>query len=201
MLFLYENMCNEEDIVSRMYEWSGDKYEKLYYKNCPILPHSHVDAKYVIANGIVPSNTKFYGIVREPLERVLSLYLYRIRDGAYGRVLPSPEHFQSLFNDGIFIDTPQQIQAQSTFLTDTGIYWLYENVENHLKELCVSNNITVTSPLQLLNKSPGNTKKLINHFYTEDLISKIKRAYDKDFILYEKLKKQYPLENANVFIK
>lgn len=187
MHFIYHNMCEDEDVVSRMYEWNDDHIEKLYYKNCPKLPHSHVDAKYVVENDIVPSDAHFIGVIREPIERFLSLYLYRIRDGEYGPILPTPKHFQSLFDGGVFRDTPQQIQKQSTFLPENGEYWLYEDVEYHLHELCNRYNVEVKHPLQRLNKSPGETKKLIKHFFTEQLIESIRQEYAEDFELYERL--------------
>lgn len=191
MLFLYENMCTEEDMISRMFEWDNTKYKKIYYKNCPMLPHSHIDSNYLITNSIVKSDASFYGVVREPLERTLSLYLYRIRDGVYGNIPPSPEHFQSLFVNGVFQDTPQQMQAQSTFLPDTGTYWLYDNVETNLKDLCYNYGIDIKSSLKILNKSPGDTKKLIKYFYSSTLIDKVQTAYMQDFLLYEKLKNNH----------
>ena len=181
-------MCEDEDVVSRMYEWNDDKIEKLYYKNCPVLPHSHIDSKYVVEQGIVPESAHFIGVIREPLERVLSLYLYRIRDGQYGPILPSPKHFQSQFVDGVFNDTPQQTQPQHTFLPSNGEFWLYENINDHLIDLCSRYGIEVKEPLLRLNKSPGDTKQLIKHFFTPELIESIRHKYAEDFELYERLK-------------
>lgn len=188
MYFLYKNVCREEDVVSRMYEWQDNQHTKFYYKNCPVLPHSHVDSAYLINNNIVPASADFYGVLREPLEKLLSLYLYRLRTGDYGRQAPSPEHFASLFTDGIFRDTPQQIQPQHTFLPADGTFWLYDNIENHLTDFCNKHDIKITTPIEVLNKSPGNTKTLIKYFYTNDLIDKIKSKYIKDFDLYAKIK-------------
>ena len=150
MHFIYHNMCEDEDVVSRMYEWNDDKIEKLYYKNCPVL--------------------------------------YRIRDGQYGPILPSPKHFQSQFVDGVFNDTPQQTQPQHTFLPSNGEFWLYENINDHLLDLCSRYSVEVKEPLLRLNKSPGDTKQLIKHFFTPELIESIQHKYAEDFELYERLK-------------
>jgi hypothetical protein len=188
MLFLYDNVWHKEDTISRMYRWNEHEYDKTYHENCPVLPNAHVDAKYVIDNGIVPATAQFYGIIREPLERCLSLYLYRIRDGRYGKILPSPEHFQSLFKYGVLQDTPQQMQIQSTFLNETGKYWLYEDIEKQLTDFCAQHNIKISVPLQLLNKSPGDTKRLVPIFFSNKVLTEFKIAYQKDFELYEKVK-------------
>lgn len=190
MHFIYNNMCEDEDVISRMYEWNEDKIEKIYYKNCPILPHSHVDAKYVIEEGIVPSSAHFIGVVREPLERVLSLYLHRIRDGKYGPILPTPNHFQSQFVDGVLLDKPQQNQPQHTFLPENGEFFLYDNLQHHLTDLCNRYGLEAKDPLIRLNKSPGNTKQLIAHFFTPELIESIRHKYAKDFELYERLRSE-----------
>ena len=191
MHFIYHNMCEDEDVVSRMYEWNDDKIEKLYYKNCPVLPHSHIDSKYVVEQGIVPESAHFIGVIREPLERVLSLYLYRIRDGQYGPILPSPKHFRSQFADGVFNDTPQQTQPQHTFLPSNGEFWLYENINDHLLDLCSRYGVEVKEPLLRLNKSPGDTKQLIKHFFTPELIESIQHKYAEDFELYKRLSYDY----------
>ena len=188
MHFIYHNMCEDEDVVSRMYEWNAEHIEKIYYKNCPVLPHSHVDYKYVVEQGIVPASAHFVGVIREPLERVLSLYLHRIRDNKYGMVLPSPKHFESQFIDGVFQDKPQQSQPQHTFLPENGEYMLYDTIEEQLVSLCNRYEIEVKEPLIRLNKSPGHTKELVKHFFSPELISSIQRKYAEDFELYYRLK-------------
>lgn len=187
--FLYENVCYEEDIISKLLIWTGTEYARIYHKNSPPLPHSHVDSSYVIEHNIVPETAHFIGVIREPLERQLSLYLYRIRDAKYEVRLPSPEHFRSLFIDGMLKDKTQQMQPQSTFINKelSHTYWLFDTVDKHLTDFCITNNIEIKSPLQVMNRSPGNTKKLVDIFYTEELKNQVREAYEEDFILYNKV--------------
>lgn len=195
MHFLYENLCDENDVVSRMYEWNDDVVEKKYHLNCPVLPHSHIDARYAIENEIVPKTAAFIGTIRDPIEKQLSLYLYRMTQGRYGSMKPSPEHFRSLMKYGSVMDKPQQMQSQSSFLEyekDTKkVWWLYDNIENHTRELCEQLNVEIRQPLLTLNKSPGDTKKLIDVFYTQSIKDEVKEKYAEDWKIYEELKEKH----------
>lgn len=190
--FLYENVCTEDDIISKIVKLDSNSNSYVKIRNVAV-PHTHVDSTYVIEHNIVPSDAHFICVIREPLERQLSLYLYRIRDGIYPVRIPSPEHFRSLFIDGRLKDSTQQMQPQSTFINKqlSHTYWLYDNVEKHLIDFCVTNNIEITSPLQVMNRSPGNTKKLVDIFYTEELKNQVREAYEEDFILYNKVLNTY----------
>jgi hypothetical protein len=196
MTFLYNNVCDtREDIASRAFEWDDTKYEKVYYLNCPVLPHSHVDATYVIDNNIVPSTATFKGVVRQTYERQLSLYFYRIRNGIYGHKKPSVAEFRSKIIDGVFQDKPQQMQTQTSFLAYKGNvlgdYWLFDNINKHLYDFCESYSIPVKTSLNTINKSPGNKKELVEIFYTPELKAQVKAKYYEDFELYERLKDLY----------
>lgn len=193
MTFLYNNICDPaEDIVSRAFEWDNDIYNKLFCLNCPTLPHSHVDVTYVIDNAIVPSSAIFKGVVRQPYERQLSLYFYRIRGGVYGHKKPSIAEFRSKIIDGVLQDHPQQMQTQSSFLKHKNItigdYWLCDNIQQQLYDFCETHSIPIKVPLSCINKSPGNKKQLIDIFYTAELKAQVKNRYYEDFQLYERLK-------------
>jgi hypothetical protein len=193
MTFLYNNVCDvREDVISRAFEWDDTHYEKVYHVNCPILPHSHVDATYVIDNNIVPSNAIFKGVVRHPFERQLSLYFYRIRTGIYGHKKPSIQEFRSKIIEGVLQDKPQQMQSQSSFLQykgkTVGDYWLCDNIDKHLYDFCELQSIPIKVPLKNINVSPGNKKELVDIFYTPELKTQVRNKYYEDFELYERLK-------------
>ena len=191
--FLYENVCTEEDVLSKIFTWTGTEYARIYHKNSPPLPHSHVDSTYVIEHNIVPKDAHFIGVIRNPFHRQLSLYLHRIRDSRYPVKIPSPKHFRSLIVNGVFQDKPQQAQPQTSFITKDlkHTYWLHDNLEQHLLDFCKSHDIEVKSPLRVINKSPGDTAKLIDVFYDDSLKEEVYQAYKEDFELYYSLLEKY----------
>ena len=196
MSFLYNNACNPaEDVVSRAFEWEDEIFNKIYHLNCPALPHSHVDASYVVQTNIVPITATFTGVIRNPFEKQLSLYLYRTRNRNYGSIKPSIEDFRSRFIDGVLQDKPQHMQSQLSFLKVNnklvGSFWLFERVEQHLLDFCEEHSIDVTTPMKLLNKSPGNKKDLVEIFYDAKLKSAVLEAYKEDFEEYDRLKDFY----------
>ena len=187
--FLYNNVCTEEDTFSRISKVFGIGKSV----NGPDLANSHADATYLINNDIVPASASFLGVIREPLERQLSLYLFRIRDGNYGLQKPSPEHFRSLLINGILPDSPQQMQSQSSFIPSNlkRTFWLCDRLDYHLQDFCLEHNIITEKPLQILNKSPGNTKKLVNVFYNAYTKKQVEHTYYDDFQLYYSLVDYY----------
>lgn len=196
MSFLYYNACNiKEDVISRAFEYENNIQKQLYFINCPVLPHSHVDATYVIDNNIVPRTASFNGVIRNPYERQLSLYFYRMRNRNYGETKPSVDDFRSKFIAGILQDKPQQMQSQISFLKYKnkilGNYWLFENINNHLHALCEAWDIPIIYPIKNINMSPGNKKELIDIFYTSKLKQAVLEHYREDFAKYEELKDIY----------
>lgn len=194
MHYLYQNACDpaEDMITQGITEYPA----RISFINCPRLEHSHVDAQFVIDRLKVPLDTKFVGVIRNPLEKQLSLYLFRIVNNVYGNVKPSPEHFRSLLNDGELKDDASfQTQHQHTFLQYNGQaigeWWLYENIGNHLSTFLNEYNIVETIPMQKLNASPGNKKDLINIFYDTDSKSRAIKAFAKDIELYESIKEKW----------
>lgn len=199
-LFLYKNFYNHsEDLISKIPEIKDyglyDQFqlqpnEKWNFES------SHVTAKELIEADLVPSSAAFIGVIRNPLERFLSLYTYYIKKGRYYTcTVPSPEHFQTLFDKGVFKTyTSYHVRPQYEFLeynNQTGSWWLYDNLEDHIKLFCDEHALKIKYDLTHINKSPGNKKKLIKHFYTKELILDIEKMYEKDFELYDQLEKQY----------
>jgi len=180
-------------VLSKIFTWTGSEYVKIYNKNSPKLPHANVDSTYVIEHGIVPSNAHFIGVIRNPLHRQLSLYLHKVRDGFYSVKLPTPKHFKSLIVNGVFQDKPQQAQPQCSFISKDlhHTYWLHDNLENHLLDFCKDNGIEVKSPLRVINKFPGDTSRLVDVFYDEQLKQDVYKAYKEDFELYYSLVDKY----------
>jgi hypothetical protein len=191
--FLYENACSEEDVLSKIFTWTGSDYVKIYNKNSPRLPHANVDSDYVIKHNIVPRDAHFIGVIRNPLERQLSLYLQRIVEGKYSVKTPSPKHFKTLVINGIFQDKEPQGLPQCSFISKDlkHTYWLHDCIEKHLLDFCSNNSIPIKSELRVISRSPGNTKELIKVFYDDELLKQVQDMYKEDFALYNSLLDKY----------
>jgi hypothetical protein len=195
MHYLYQNVCDQkEDIITHGFT---EYPERISFINCPRLDHSHVDVQFAIDELKIPIDSKFVGVIRNPLEKQLSLYMFRILKNIYG-VKPSPEHFRSMLDNGELIDNrPWQTQHQHTFLeyngNGIGEWWLYDKIDDHLSEFMKEHDITERVSLQKLNASPGTKKDLINVFYDADTKMQAAKAFAKDIEIYEKVKKRWKL--------
>lgn len=211
MEFLYHNIVNsKEDIVSYIKDWDT---KKLIVRdlNFQQFPHSHVDVQYIIDNNVVPKTANFFGIIRNPLEKFLSYYIYYNRQASKNSryACPTREEFKKWFSsDGKFITPKGTItnhnisenrdhhsQRQVDFLKYNGEiigeFWLYDNLNNHISDLCNRLQIRPTFQLPHTNKSMWNKKDLIDGWYNHHMIKNIKEYYKEDFDMYYDLKKNY----------
>ncbi len=190
MHYLYNNACDpSEDIITH---GITEYPQRVSFINCPVLEHSHVDVTFAINQLNVPRDANFVGVIRHPLEKQLSLYLFRIVKGVY-QEKPSPEHFRSLLVDGELSDHRYwQKQHQHTFLEyeneTIGEWWLYEHIEDHLKLFMEQHELIEKIPMQKLNVSPGSKKDLIDVFYDADSKLQAIKAFEKDLELYERVR-------------
>ena len=192
MHFMQANAGCEEDVFSRVFKLEGNILSKGYGQNFPSTHNSHCDASYAIDHGLVPQTAKFVGVVRDPFDRQLSLYLYRMKDQT--TIKPSPEHFKHSTINGILQDLPHHMQLQSSYLSySTDIdheFWLFENVHNHVANWCKEYNITPIKPLTDLSRFSVDTLSLIDTYYDDELRSQVAEAWAPDIELYNKLKSQ-----------
>lgn len=200
MHYLYQNVCDPtEDIISH---GITEYPERISFINCPPLEHSHVDINFVLNNVLVPANASFTGVLRNPLERQISLYMFRIyRGGYFNSKVPSPEHFRSILYRGELQDYRYwQTQHQNTFLDSTEAtdkeWWVYDNIEDYLSYFMRKYNLTEKVPLEKLNASPGNKKDLIPIFYDDKTKTQAMAAFEKDIDLYEKAKSEWILKKT-----
>jgi hypothetical protein len=140
---------------------------------------------YEIENIItLPSSVNIVAIIREPFERLLSLYLYRIKQQRYNTRFPSPEDFRKRVKEGngTLIDHPWQMRAQSDYMPkERGTWWSYKNIDK------LANNIS-TNNLQWENKSTSIPYSiLIPKFYDADTYELVKQKYQCDIYLYEEI--------------
>lgn len=198
MEYFYKNICDTKtDIISH---GITNYPERLSFINCPKLKHSHVDAKFSIDELNVPNNAKFIGVVRHPLERQISLYLFRIRNDVYkcGKH-DMPTHFRSKLINGELQDRQaHQKKHQHTFLEYkepiNSEWWIYERVEQHLMDLMKEYKIEQKVNFGYLNKSTqslGKSKELIDVLYDDNTKKLAEKAFEKDIDLYYERKKYY----------
>jgi hypothetical protein len=189
--FFIDNVIHPEDMYSKYYateniHWSQNM-EPVHAE------HSHMDVTYAIDNGLLNPNETIVGVVRNPIDRVLSLYLYRAKQGLVQN--PSIKDFrQSVVNTGYYPDRPWQNQLQSTFLTyrgkEIGTWWLYDRLDEHIQEFVETYNIDIKQPLKHQNKSLQNVdiKDWVDTFYDEATLAAVNKYYEKDIEIYEGLK-------------
>jgi len=157
----------------------------------PHASHCHMDIKYMLDNHLCTNTNTFVGVIRDPHERLLSLYLYRCRQNRYG-VKATPEDFRKRAYNGFIVDHPWQMQLQSTFLTGAlhKEYWCYDNIHYHVSLLPRRFNFVERHPFQTVNKSVPNidTKSLVDTFYDQHTRSAVDKYWADDIDLYHEVK-------------
>lgn len=202
--FLIENnLVDKEGSYSRRCD--SIKYKKSlipldYSKNInkSHAQHSHMDVKYILENKVIPVNkdTKFVATIRNPIERLLSLYLYRCRKGEYQNNVPNKEDFKRKVLEntkapiGCIKDHAWQMQFQHTFLngTENPIWWCYDYLQEHLKEMFGDYKL---DKLNVTNIKGKTTKESLSYFYDKELLEAVLDYWKDDYQLWKKVKKEY----------
>lgn len=155
----------------------------------PHRTHSHMDVSYMLRNRLVTTDNRFIAIVRNPLERLLSLYLYRHRQKRYATKI-SVDDFRERAKRGFIEDHPWHMQLQSTFLDGvSGEYLCYDNLNTHVKELSVRYGFDLDT-LPVINKSVKgvNTNDLVKSFYDDATREAANKYWERDIELYNGVK-------------
>lgn len=181
--FLIDNVVSAEDTVT---------CHKLMIQNVDVGLHSHYTQSDAINKNLSAPDDAFYAVVREPLERMLSLYLYRWKQGKIKTPSIADFRLQLYKGKGWIQDRkPYQMQLQSEFMNN-GTWWCYDTLDFHIKELIQKYAIEVKVPLGNHNQSSlVPTHKLVDHFYDESTKNLVRSAQQPDFELYEKVKNEY----------
>lgn len=143
--------------------------------------HCHMDVKYILSNNLATADNTFIGIIRHPVERLLSLYLYRHRQKRYDTKI-SVEDFRTRTREGFIIDHPWHMQPQHSFLMGANkkVFWSYDYLPQHLLKFSGQQTFSV------VNKSipTKNTKDLINVFYDDATLKAVHKYWEMDIDLY-----------------
>ena len=184
--FLVNNVVTDQDTV--VYHSGFSSIQNLKGLNSHYTQHMSL-----VNNFCLPDDT-FFATVRNPLERMLSLYLYRWRQGKVQS--PSIQDFRQKLIDGegwLIDHQPYQMQPQHEFL-DYGEWWCFDHLDQHINDLVQRYNIEVKVPLQWHNKSLSPSKQtsdLIDNFYDDETRKLVSTVHARDFELYERVKDDY----------
>jgi Sulfotransferase family len=145
----------------------------------------HLTLSQIKASTNLYDSAKKIAIIRDPIERLLSLYLYRSRQRRYGTCLPSPAHFRSkvLEGQGKLLDHSWQMLLQTDFMhISEGVWWDYKDIDTLA-------SILASKPLPIVNKSTNLPyEQLISKFYDYETLQLVKKAYRADILLYNEIK-------------
>ncbi len=181
--FLIDNVVTPKDTIT---------YHKGMKQNVEDGMHSHYTQSFAIENNLSNSDDDFYATVRNPLERMLSLYLYRWKQGKIE--IPSAVDFRFRLYKGqgrIQDHQPYHMQLQSEFMNH-GTWWCYDTLDSHIEDLIQKYSINVKIPFGHYNKSsPVPTYKLLDEFYDRSTRKLVENAQEPDFELYERVKNEY----------
>lgn len=149
---------------------------------------AHITIDEAIKLQLVPSNVDSFCIIRNPVERLLSLFMYRCRQGLHTLSI-SNFHSLVLNGRGTIIDHSWQNLRQTDFINSNTELLLYETIADELPVFWQTRFNQPLKQLEYVNKSSNSyTKDLVSHFYTKPLINLVNTYYEKDVILYDKLR-------------
>ena len=185
-LYLQQAASTAEDVFTLDNNFSQNLSE-------PHVRHCHMDVRYMLQHKLCDNNNTFIGVVRNPAERLLSLYLYRQRQQRYDTSL-SVEDFRQRASSGYIADHSWHTQLQSTFLlgATTKEYWCYNNLSNHITELRSRLNLKKADFQIINNSSSTKTSELLSTFYDERTLSAVTDYWKDDFLLYNEIKHGTP---------
>lgn len=157
----------------------------------------HLTLQELVDEEIIPKeaieNSKVIGCIREPLDRQLSLYFFKRRN-SIDRI--SPEDFRHMFANGYCNDDNNNEILQSDYLkyngNDYGEYWLYDDLDTHVNQF-----VQEYPPRKSTNLPRYKSKlregldkeKMIKEYYDDKTRDAVMSYFEKDFELYESLKK------------
>jgi len=152
----------------------------------------HLTLQEIIDNDLISKSDaikkKNIGVIRNPLDRQLSLYFFLNRTSRNN----SPDEFREHFKDGYhFRDVSNHIR-QTDYLTidgiDRGDWWVYENLDTHINEFIEKNTLTLKTGLKnFKSQIRPKDKSIVDKFYDQKTIDAVKKYYEKDFEKYYNL--------------
>lgn len=191
--FFVQNYCGPED------KWSSIGDAGIPTVNIPqnvIDKHReqyrfiHLTLNEIVQEGLITPDEvrlkKVIGVIRNPLERQLSLYFFKNRNH---RNRCRPNEFQTLMRKGFYEEDGSNHILQTEYLKlgdeNVGEYWKYDNLDKHLEQF-IEHYGEPKHPIQSFKSQfkPKN-KDLINEYYDSSTRKAVEEYFAKDFEEYE----------------
>lgn len=155
----------------------------------------HLTLNQIIGNKIFPEERirthRIIGVIREPLDRQLSLFFFKCRKKG-GQATPA--NFREMFSRGFCSGDVNNEHLQSDYLKignqQVGEYWRYNDLQQHLDlfkaQIKPQRAVSLPNYKSSMRKSLDK-ERLIDEYYDQKTFDSVKRYYEKDFELWEKL--------------
>ena len=159
---------------------------------------AHLTLENIVEEGMIEEKDlhlyKKIAVLREPLDRELSLYYHYKKFNELKLARGNPPNiaeYRSITKNGHF-ETVNGAKKQSDFLKFkneiVGTYILYENLEDSIKKFMKEIGADIKYPLP---RHKSDARPNVDHFTFENAdIERIKSYFYEDFVLYEKLKNE-----------
>lgn len=207
-VFLQDNVIDVlNDVIARPIDVIKDNPQSYDDVNINFVPvntnihfeTAHVTAQFVIDKGLCTPDTKFIGLVRNPFEKQISHYTYRVAQNIFQPPKSGDDfilNFRNAIKTGMIAAEQGQhhLMKQVDYfkyngkLLDTAEPWLLDDLPICLDNFCKRYNIEIKIPLRHINKTAGDKKYLVDVLYTDELKQKVYDLYKEDFELHNNLK-------------
>ena len=191
--FFVQNYCDENSI----YTGIGDAGIKP--QNVPaevIQKHKvqyriiHLTLSEIIQEGLISEEDarkkKVIGVIRNPLERQLSLYFFKNRSMSH-RI--SVENFKRETAKGFIESDGSNHILQSDYLKigdeNVGEFWKYDNLDYHIEQFIEQHGKPEFPIKQFKSNIKPKNDNLINEYYDAATRKAVEEYFAKDFELYE----------------
>lgn len=191
--FFAQNYCDDKSI----YTGIGDAGIKP--QNVPtevIQKHKvqyrmiHLTLNEIIQEGLISEEgarkKKVIGVIRNPLERQLSLYFFKNRS-TKNRV--SAENFRKVMSKGFIESDGSNHILQTDYLKigdeNVGEFWNYDNLDEHIEQFIEQYGKPRFPIKQFKSNIKPKNDNLINEYYDVATRKAVEEYFAKDFELYE----------------
>jgi hypothetical protein len=145
----------------------------------------HVNIRTILNTNTLNKDTRIISVIRNPIERQLSLYMFRHKYKKYNTKI-SVEDFRKRIADGFLLDrSPWQMKLQTwfTYHNDKIVeYWKYEDVNQKFLEFGTLDSVNCS-----FNHNLKKTSDLVDIFYDQHSKLAVQKYWKRDFELYESI--------------
>ena len=191
--FFVQNYCNANDKWTSIGD-SGLKTnnisEEVIKKHRKQYRFIHLTLNEIIQEGVITEEDarkkKIIGVIRNPLERQLSLYFFLNRQSSGTE---SVTQFRNIMQKGFYESDGSNGILQSDYLKirdeNVGEFWKYDNLDTHIKQFIEQYGKPDFPIKQFKSNIKPKNKNLINEYYDAATRKAVETYFTKDFELYE----------------